>query len=143
MNDAILGVELACDAVKVLGVPGLVTSEHSIGNVVGELDHSGRRRVHEERRIRQVPDDSPACAQGSKLDRHLLKRRLVGIADALLQGSQRGEGATGGGLWQPGEPKAQRTAEAALPTATIFWRINRTVVNKSCGESCDENRGRC
>ena len=34
---------------------------------------------------------------------------------------------------QPGESKAQRTAEAALPTAGLFWRTIRTVVNKSCG----------
>ncbi len=44
-------------------------------------------------------------------------------------GSQRAEGATGGEFMQPGEPNAQRTAEAALPTTWPFLRINGTIVN--------------
>lgn len=68
MDDPVLGVELAGETVKVLGIPGLISSKHSIGYVVGELDHAGRPRVHEERRVRQVPDDPPSSAKGSKLN---------------------------------------------------------------------------
>ena len=55
------------------------------------------------------------------------------MADALGRASQWEEGATGGELMQPGEPKAQRTAKAAVPTARLFWRTSRMVVKKSCG----------
>lgn len=66
-------------------------------------------------------------------------RHGQGIAIALRRRSQQAEGASRGENVQPGEPKAQRTAEAALPTAGLFSWIIRMVVNKSCGG----HRGRC
>ena len=75
MNDAIFGIELVGDAVEILRVPGLVSSKHGVGDVIGKLDDAGRPRINEERRVSQVPDDSPTGTQRPKLDRHLLKRR--------------------------------------------------------------------
>ena len=47
VNDAVLGVELVGNTVKVLRIPGLISSEYGIGDVVGELDDAGRPRIHE------------------------------------------------------------------------------------------------
>ena len=78
VNDALLGVELVGDAIEILSIPALISPEHSVGDMVGKLDDAGRPRIHEQRRVRQVPDDSPASPERPKLDRHLLKRRFVG-----------------------------------------------------------------
>ena len=78
VNNSVVRVELAGDEVEILRVPRVIAPEHRVSDVVGELDDPRRTRVHEERRVRQVPDHSPLCAQGSKLDGHPLKRRLVG-----------------------------------------------------------------
>ena len=66
-------------------------------------------------------------------------RHGQGIATAARQGSRQTEGASRGKNVQPGEPKAQRTAEAALPTARLCSWTNWTFVNQSCGG----HRGRC
>ena len=85
------------------------------------------------------PDNN--CHQGRRTAgwRCQQSRHGQGIADALRRGSQQAEGASRGEKVQPGEPKAQRTTEAALPTAELFsWTI-WMVVNRSCGG----HRGRC
>jgi len=44
-------------------VPRVISPEHRVGDVVGELVDARSSRVHEERRVRQVPDHSPLGAQ--------------------------------------------------------------------------------
>ena len=78
VNNSVVRVELAGDEVEILRVPRVIAPEHRVSDVVGELDDPRRTRVHEERRVRQVPDHSPLRAEGSKLDGHPLKCRLVG-----------------------------------------------------------------
>lgn len=78
VDDPVLRIELVADAVEVLRIPGLVSPEDGIGNVVGKLDHARRPRIHEQRRICQMPDDAPPCPKRPEPDRHLLKRRFVG-----------------------------------------------------------------
>ena len=68
VNDSIFGIELVGDAVEILRVPGLVSSKHGVGDVIGKLDDAGRARIHEERSVRQAPDDSPSGAENSKLN---------------------------------------------------------------------------
>ena len=51
MNDSVFRIELAGDEVKILRVAGLVPPKYGVGDVVGELDHTGCLRINEEGRI--------------------------------------------------------------------------------------------
>ena len=58
VNDAVLGVKLGGDAVKILRVAGLIASEYGVGDMIGQLDDARRSGIHEQRRVRKVPDDA-------------------------------------------------------------------------------------
>lgn len=53
MYDPVLGVELVPYPVKILGVPGLVSPEYGIGDMIGKLDDTRGARIHEQWRVRQ------------------------------------------------------------------------------------------
>ena len=47
VNHAVLGIELVADTVEILRIPGLVSPEYRLGDMVGQLDDARRPRIHE------------------------------------------------------------------------------------------------
>ena len=73
MYHSALLIELISNDIKILCITSLVPPKHSIGDMIGKLDHSGCTRIDEEGCVCQVLNGTPLGAERSKLNRQLLE----------------------------------------------------------------------